>query len=110
MFCGDKLSDRVSSEKLLAVSAAGPPAAFFQKLTCLDFSNMSLFGKGLILLRFGQKIHPDTQGDSQEALRRLSGGSLEVLRRLSETICASEALDQSWKAFHVEIIMFFCRK
>ena len=37
LFCGGKFSDRVSSEKLLAVSAAGPPAFFFQKLTFLDF-------------------------------------------------------------------------
>ena len=38
-------SDRVSSQKLLAVSAAGPPAAFFQKLTCLDFLDMPILGK-----------------------------------------------------------------
>ena len=30
LFCGGKFSDR-DSEKLLAVSAAGPPAAFFPK-------------------------------------------------------------------------------
>ena len=32
LFCGGKFSDRVSSEKLLAVSAAGPPAAFFPEI------------------------------------------------------------------------------
>ena len=45
LFCGGKFSDRVSSEKLLAVSAAGPPAAFFQKLTFLDFLDMPIFEK-----------------------------------------------------------------
>ena len=45
LFCGGKFSDRVSSEKLLAVSAAGPPAVFFQKLTFLDFLDMPFFGK-----------------------------------------------------------------
>ena len=54
LFYGGKFSDRISSEKLLAVSAAGPPAAFFQKLTCLDFLDMPILGKSVILLRFGQ--------------------------------------------------------
>ena len=45
LFCGGKFSDRVSSDKLLAVSAAGPPAFFFfQKFTFLDFVDMPIFG------------------------------------------------------------------
>ena len=39
----------------------------------------------------------------------LSGGSPEAFRSLSETICVSKALGQSWKAFCVETIMFFCK-
>ena len=31
-FCGGKFSVRVSSEKLLAVSDAGPPASFFPEI------------------------------------------------------------------------------
>ena len=62
-----KFSDRVFSEKLLAVSAAGPPAAFFQKLTCLDFSDMPILGKSVVLQRFGQNIQfecGNTEGPS----------------------------------------------
>ena len=70
---------------------------FFQKLTCLDFSDMSLFGKSVILLRFGQNIDPGTQRYSQEALRRPSGASQDTLRRLLEAICVSKALDQLCK-------------
>ena len=40
-----KFSDRVSSEKLLAVSAAGPPAAFFPEIDMSGFLDMPIFGK-----------------------------------------------------------------
>ena len=52
---------------------------FFQKLTCLDFLDMPTLGKSVILLRFGQNIHPDTLRYSQEALWRASGSSQEAL-------------------------------
>ena len=46
LFCGGKFSDRVSSEKLLAVSAAGPPAFFvFPEIDISDFWDMPIFGK-----------------------------------------------------------------
>ena len=54
LFCGGKFSDRVSSEKLLAVSAAGPPAAFFPEIDMSGFFGHAHFGKSVILLRFGQ--------------------------------------------------------
>ena len=37
LFCGGKFSNRVSSEKLLVVSAAGPPAAFFPAINMSGF-------------------------------------------------------------------------
>ena len=37
LFRGGKFSDRVSSERLLAVSAAGPPAAFFPEVSISGF-------------------------------------------------------------------------
>ena len=43
LFCGGKFSDRVSSEKLLAVSAAGPPAAFFPEIDISGFFGHTLF-------------------------------------------------------------------
>ena len=45
LFCGGKFSDRVSSEKLLAVSAAGPPAAFFPEIDMSGFFGHAHFGK-----------------------------------------------------------------
>ena len=46
LFYGGKFSDGVSSEKLLAVSATGPPAVvFFQKLTFLYFWDMPILEK-----------------------------------------------------------------
>ena len=45
LFCGGKFSDRVSSEKLLAVSAAGPPAAFFPEIDISGFFGHAHFGK-----------------------------------------------------------------
>ena len=45
LFCGGKFSDRVSSEKLLAVSAAGPPAAFFPEIDISGFLDMPIFAK-----------------------------------------------------------------
>ena len=58
----------VSSEKLLAVSAAGPPAFFFpQKLTFLDFLDMTFFGKVCFwsdLLRFRVFESGNTEGPS----------------------------------------------
>ena len=44
LFCGGKFSDRVSS-KLLAVSAAGPPAAFFQEIDMSGLFGHAHFGK-----------------------------------------------------------------
>ena len=44
-FYGHKFSDRVSSEKLLAVSAAGPPAAFFPEIDMSGFFGHAHFGK-----------------------------------------------------------------
>ena len=43
--CGGKFSDRVSSDKLLAVSAAGPPAAFFPEIDMSGFFGHAHFGK-----------------------------------------------------------------
>ena len=40
-----KFSDRVSSEKLLAVSAAGPPATFFPEIDMSGFFGHAHFGK-----------------------------------------------------------------
>ena len=40
-----KFSDRVSSEKPLAVSAAGPPAAFFPEIDMSGFFGHAHFGK-----------------------------------------------------------------
>ena len=37
-----------------------------------------------------------TQRDSQEALRKLSGGSQEALRRLSEAISVYKVMKQLW--------------
>ena len=45
LFCGGKFSDRVSSEKLLAVSAAGPPAAFFPEIDISGFFGHAHFWK-----------------------------------------------------------------
>ena len=45
LFYGGKFSDRVSSQKLLAVSAAGPPAAFFPEIDISGFSGHAHFGK-----------------------------------------------------------------
>ena len=99
----------VTSEKPLCVRK--PPAgACFWKNDIPEIVRRVHFEKDVILLRFGQNIHLDTQRDSQEALRRPSGGPQEAVRSLSETICVSKALGQSWKAFHAETIMFFCRK
>ena len=50
LFCGGKFSDRVSSEKLLAVSAAGPPAAFFPEIDISGFFGHAHFGKVCISL------------------------------------------------------------
>ena len=48
LFCGGKFSDRVSSEKLLAVSAAGPPAAFFPEIDISGFFGHAHFGKNCV--------------------------------------------------------------
>ena len=40
-----KFSDRVSSEKLLAVSAPGPPAAFFPEIEMAGLLGHAHFGK-----------------------------------------------------------------
>ena len=106
LFCGGKFSDRVSSEKLLAVSAAGPPAAFFPEIdmsgffwTCPFFATVRFC---FDLVKISTSILKETPG-------KLSGGLQEALRRLSEAICASKALGQSWKAFCAETIVFFCK-
>ena len=62
-----------------------------------EFLRHAHFEKSVILLRFGQNIHLDTQRDSREALRRTSEGSQDTLRRLLEAICVSKALDQLCK-------------
>ena len=54
LFCGGKFSDRDSSEKLLAVSAAGPPAFFFPEIDISGFLDMPILEKSVFLLRFGQ--------------------------------------------------------
>ena len=78
LFCGGKFSDRVSSEKLLAVSAAGPPAAFFPEIDMSGFFGHVPFWKKYDL-RLDPNIHPDTLRYSQEALWRLSGGTQGAL-------------------------------
>ena len=45
LFCGGKFSDKVSSEKLLAVYAAGPPAAFFPEIDMSGFFGHAHLGK-----------------------------------------------------------------
>ena len=52
LFCGGKFSDRVSSEKLLAVSAAGPPAAFFPEIDISGFFGHAHFETIFIPLHF----------------------------------------------------------
>ena len=114
LFCGGKFSDRVSSEKLLAVSAAGPPAAFFPEIDMSGFFGHVPFWKKCDFAQIWSKYRPRyskiLSGSSQEAFRRPSGVPQEAVRRLSETICVSKALEQSWNEFCAETIMFFCRK
>ena len=43
LFCGGKFSDRVSSERLLAVSAVGPPAFFFPEICISGFCGHAHF-------------------------------------------------------------------
>ena len=50
LFCGGRFSARVSSEKLLAVSAAGPPAAFFPEIDMSGFFGHAHFGKVCITM------------------------------------------------------------
>ena len=87
LFCGGKFSDRVSSEKLLAVSAAGPPAAFFPEIDMSGFFGHAHFGKKCDFAQIWSKYRPRyskiLSGSSQEALRRLSEGSQKALRILS---------------------------
>ena len=90
LFCGGKFSDRVSSEKLLAVSAAGPPAAFFPEIDMSGFFGHAHFGKQFDFAQIWSKYPPRYS-------KRLSEGSEEALRRLSGAICASKASDQLWK-------------
>ena len=45
LFCGGKFADRVSSEKLLAVSATGSPAAFFPEIDMSGFFGHVYFAK-----------------------------------------------------------------
>ena len=52
LFCGGKFSDRVSSEMLLAVSAAGPPAFFFPEIDISGFLTCP-FWKSVHFLIFG---------------------------------------------------------
>ena len=56
LFCGGKFSDRVSSEKLLAVSAAGPPAAFFPEIDISGFFGHAHFEETSLLLTFDQNV------------------------------------------------------
>ena len=78
LFCESKFSDRVSSEKLLTVSAAGPPAFFlsfyfvlFSEITFLDLLDMPMFGTSPFSLHF--VIF--TNSDSAHMIR------IEILRR-----------------------------
>ena len=50
LFYGGNFSERVSSEKLLAVSAAGTPAAFFPEIDISGFFGHAHFGKVCISL------------------------------------------------------------
>ena len=79
LFCGGKFSDRVSSEKLLAVSAAGPPAAFFPEIDMSGFFGHAHFWKKCDFAQIWSKYRPRYSkillGSSQEALRILSGYS-----------------------------------
>ena len=45
LFCVSKFPDRVSSEKLRAVSAAGPPAVFFREIDISGFLYMLIWEK-----------------------------------------------------------------
>ena len=54
-----KSSDKVSSEKLLAVSAAGPPAAFFPEIDISGFFGHAHTRKKCDFAHT-QNIHPDT--------------------------------------------------
>ena len=51
LICGGKFSDRVSSEKLLAVSAAGPPAAFFPEIDISGFFGHAHFWKKCVFVQ-----------------------------------------------------------
>ena len=83
LFCGGKFSDRVSSEKLLAVSAAGPPAAFFPEIDNSGFFGHAHFGKKCVFVQIWSEYPPRyskiLSGSSQEAFRRPSGGCQEAL-------------------------------
>ena len=106
LFCGGKFSDRVSSEKLLAVSAAGPPAAFFPEIDMSGFFGHVPFWKkcdfGQIWSKYLPKYSKRVPGSSQEGLRGLSGDSL----RPSVT---PRPWNSVWKAKCVETIVFFCK-
>ena len=56
-----------------------PQGLFFWKTDIPEILRHAHFEKSVILLRFGQNIHLDTQRDSREALWKASGGSQETL-------------------------------
>ena len=85
----------VASEKPLCVRK--PSAVFFLENDIPEILEHVHFERSVILLRFSENIHVNAQRDSQEPLRRSSGGPQETLRRLPEAICVSKASDQLCK-------------
>ena len=83
LFCGGKFSERVSSEKLLAVSAAGPPAAFFPEIDKSGVFGHVPFWKKCDFAQICSKCPPRYSkrlpGNSLEALWEFSGGAQETL-------------------------------
>ena len=83
-------------EKLLYVG--GNPTVFFLKeIASLNSEDMVILENLHFWCIFGQNVDLDTPRDSQELLCRLSVGSQQAVRRLSEAKSASKALKQLWK-------------
>ena len=67
---------------------------FLKQIQFSEVLGRTHFEEIACLLIFGQNVNLDTARDSQEALRKLSGGSQEALGRLSEAISVSKVLEQ----------------
>ena len=54
---------------------------YFWKISVSEILRHAHFEEIALLFIFGQNVHPDTQSDTQEALRRTLAGSQEAVRR-----------------------------